>query len=57
MILNIIILLVGLLIFGGGLYYLLKERVDRQSRNIYGITTVVGAVIIIAVVVKAFILV
>lgn len=57
MILNIIILLAGLLILSGGLYYLFKERVDRQSRNIYGITSVVGAVIVIAVVVKAFILV
>ncbi|MDO4315002.1 MAG: hypothetical protein Q4C45_04440 [Oscillospiraceae bacterium] len=56
MILSIIILLVGLLILGGGLYYLVKAPADQESRRIYGITAAVGAVIVIAAVVKMFIL-
>lgn len=39
--------LIGLLIFGCGLYYLIKEKEDKESRTIYTITTIVGAVIAI----------
>lgn len=53
MILNIVILLVGLLILGGGLYYLAKSPGDRVSRRIYGITALVGAVIAVAAVAMA----
>ena len=40
-------LLIGLLIFGFGLYYLVREREDKESRTIYMITTIVGAVVAI----------
>ena len=44
---KIIGLLIGLLIFGFGLYYLVKEKDDKESRTIYTVTMVVGAVIAI----------
>lgn len=46
---KIIGLLIGLLIFGFGIYYLIKEKNDKESRKIYTVTTVVGAVIAIGV--------
>lgn len=46
-IIKIIGALIGLLIFGCGLYYLVKEKEDKESRTIYTITTIVGAVIAI----------
>lgn len=44
-IIKIIGLLIGLLILGFGIYYLIKEKDDKESRTIYMVTTVVGAVI------------
>lgn len=44
---KIIGLLIGLLIMGFGIYYLIKEKDDKESRTIYTVTTVVGAVIAI----------
>ena len=44
---KIIGLLIGLLIWGFGLYYLMKEKNDKESRTIYTVTTVIGAVIAI----------
>ncbi len=52
MIFNIVGLAIGLMILGAGIYYLVKEKEDRESRKIYSITTVVGAVITIFMVVK-----
>lgn len=52
MTLTVIILLVGLLILGGGLYYLVKSSTDPESRRIYGLTAAVGAVIIAGAVLK-----
>ena len=52
MVFNIVGLAIGLMILGAGIYYLVKEKEDRESRKIYSITTVVGAVITIFMVVK-----
>ena len=49
---TILALLVGLFILGGGIYFLAKEKADRESRTIYLITTLVGAVIVLGDVVK-----
>lgn len=51
-ILTIIGLLIGVMILGAGLYYLFHEKDDSESRKIYGITTAVGAVIVVALIVK-----
>lgn len=45
MITKIIILIIGLLVLGGGIYYLAKEKNDPESRKIYGIISAIGAVI------------
>ena len=49
---TILALLVGLFILGGGIYFLAKEKADRESRTIYLIPTLVGAVIVLGDVVK-----
>ncbi len=51
MMISIIILIIGLMICGGGLYYFRKEKEDKASRKIYltavfiGILMVVGAIV------------
>jgi len=47
MIINIIGLLIGIVILAAGLYYLLKEKSDPDSRKIYGIAVAVGIIITI----------
>lgn len=49
---NIVGLLIGILIAIAGIYYLIKETDDKESRRIYGITTAVGAVIMVVMIVK-----
>lgn len=49
---NIIGLIFGLIIFGAGIYYLLKEKEDKESQKIYKITTAVGAIIIVFIIFK-----
>ncbi len=45
MIVKMIGALIGLLIFGFGLYYLIKEKDDKESRTIYTVVSIVGIVI------------
>lgn len=40
--------LIGALILGVGVYYLFKERGDKEARKIYGIISSVGGVVFIA---------
>ena len=44
---KIIGLIVGLLVLGAGLYYLVKEKKDPESRKIYGVVSAVGGVLVI----------
>lgn len=55
MIFNICGLIIGLLILGAGLYYLLKEKEDKESRKIYSITACVGAAILIVMLIRLII--
>ena len=43
---KIVGILIGALILGAGIYYLVKENADREARKIYTITTVAGAPIL-----------
>jgi len=52
MIFNVIGLAIGIMILGAGIYYLVKEKDDKESRKIYSITSVVGAVIILILILK-----
>ena len=47
MLYKIIGLIIGLLVFGAGIYYLIKEKDDAESKKIYGIISAVGAIIAI----------
>ncbi len=47
MLFKIIGLIIGLLVLGAGVYYLIKEKDDTESKKIYGIISAVGAVITI----------
>ncbi|SFU31117.1 hypothetical protein [Butyrivibrio sp. M55] len=45
MVIGIIEIIIGLLVLGAGIYYLVKEKDDKESKKIYGITSGVGAVV------------
>lgn len=52
MIMTMIALIVGFAILCGGIYYLVKEKKDKEARKIYTVTTAIGAVIAIGTVIK-----
>lgn len=45
MIFNVIGLLIGIAVLLAGLFYMVKKKNDPESRKIYMITAVIGAVI------------
>lgn len=49
---TIIGLLIGAAIAGAGIYYLIKEKNDKDSKKIYGTFTRIGLAIVIGVVIK-----
>lgn len=54
MTITIIGILIGALILGAGIYYLVKEKEDKEARKIYTITTVAGALILAGAILKLF---
>ena len=42
---TIISLIIGILLFGAGVYYLQQNKNDAESRKIYGVTAAIGAVV------------
>lgn len=44
-IMKIIGLIIGILVAGAGLYYLSKEKNDKESRKIYSVVSIVGAAV------------
>ncbi len=53
MIFNIIGLVIGLAILIAGVFYLVKEKNDKESVKIYGIISAAGAVIFIVMLIKS----
>ena len=49
MIFNVIGLIIGIMILAAGIYYLVKERHDAESKKIYTVVTVIGLVVTIVV--------
>ena len=45
MIVKIIGLVIGLLVLGAGIYYLVKEKQDPESRKIYTVVSIIGGVV------------
>lgn len=52
MIVSIVGIVIGILILGAGIFYLVKEKKDAESKKIYIITSVIGAVITVVMVIK-----
>lgn len=48
----IIGIIIGTMILGAGIYYLVKEKADKEARKIYTITTVAGALILAGAILK-----
>lgn len=48
----IIGLIIGIMIFAGGVAYLVKEKHDREARKIYTVVSVLGALIVLGVAAK-----
>ena len=46
MIISVIGMLIGALVAGVGVYYLMKEKQDKESVKIYGIISGIGGVIL-----------
>jgi len=47
MVIKIIAMVIGALILGAGIYYLIKEKNDPESKKIYSIVSVIGGVIFV----------
>ena len=47
MLIKTIGLVIGILVLGAGIYYLSKEKEDPESRKIYTVVSITGAVIAI----------
>lgn len=45
MAIRIIGLIIGILVLGAGIYYLVKEKHDPESRKIYTIVSVIGGIV------------
>lgn len=56
MIVTIIGLLIGLLVLGAGIYYLVKEKEDPESKKIYTVVTVIGLVITVATAIRLIVI-
>lgn len=49
---TVVFLLTGALLCGAGLYYRAKEKQDPESRRIYTVTAYVGALVLLATVLR-----
>ena len=45
MAIKIIGLIIGILVLCAGLYYLIKEKHDQESKKIYSIVSIIGGII------------
>ncbi len=46
MMVSVLLVLVGIMLLGAGLYYRSKNKQDAESRKVYGITALVGVVVL-----------
>lgn len=52
MVVNVIGIIIGILVLCAGIFYSIKEKSDKESLKIYAITAVIGAIVVVAFVVK-----
>lgn len=55
MVMTIVLLIIGIMVAVGGAVFLVKEGSDKESRNIYLIATIIGAVVAIASIINLII--
>ncbi len=55
MAIKIIGLIIGILVLGAGIYYLVKEKHDPESKKIYTIVCIIGFIIIAVCAILLFI--
>ena len=46
MMVSVLLVLVGIMLLGAGLYYRSKNKQDAESRKVYGITALIGVVVL-----------
>lgn len=56
MVVSIIGSVIGILVAVVGIYYLVKEKDDKESRKIYGIISGAGAAVFIGMVIRLIVL-
>ena len=47
MIVKILGMIIGILVLAAGLYYLVKEKADPESRKIYTVISLIGAIVFV----------
>lgn len=52
MLFNVVGLMIGIMILLGGIYYLVKDGKDEESKKIYGMTVIIGAMITVVMIIK-----
>lgn len=52
MIINVIGMIIGILILCAGIFYCVKEKSDKESVKIYGITASIGVIVVVGFVVR-----
>lgn len=55
MVIGIIGIIIGLLVLGAGIYYLIKEKNDAESKKIYSIISGIGALVTVVSVIILFV--
>lgn len=55
MLITIALLLIGILVFCAGLYYMSQARKDAEARKIYLISALAGALIAAGAIIKLFV--
>lgn len=57
MMIAVVAALIGIMIFGVSVYYLVKEKSDKEAKKIYTISSLIGAVVAIGALIGMFFLI
>lgn len=52
MIINVVGMIIGILILCAGIFYSVKEKSDKESVKIYGITAIIGIIVVVGFIVR-----
>lgn len=57
MIIAVVVALCGILLVGASVYYLVKEKNDRESKKIYTTSSLIGAVVAVGALIRIIFLI